>query len=139
MLQNESSDDDLFDNTFLLFLDALRIVLLPPADQHGHMGGLGPGVAWELRADLSDHGTELLTLYRDRLSPEEHMCVARYIDRLGHLPDHLFEHTGQGFLAPEWTEIRSTTVDVLRVLEHRVRVIYPRFDLDASWFDALVK
>jgi hypothetical protein len=139
VVHNEPDSEDFFEDTYFFFLDALHTALLSTTDQLKKMGGLGPGFAWELREDLCNHGTELLTLYSDRLSREECEHISCYVASSRELPHHVFEPTGEGLLAAEWSEHRKRTADVLRALEPRAREIYARLSVDLGWFEALVE
>ena len=141
-LRIQEDSDDTSSNTALLFLQSLRIAASEPAEQEAIAGGLGAGVAWEVRNDLLSFGAELLSAPLSKLTSEEALAVSTCMESFRRVPEVVFRDSGSGpgisLLHEAWDAQRRCARVTLLQLACMVSRIYREFELDLDWYHTLV-
>jgi hypothetical protein len=125
------------DNIAVAFFATLRIASLAPPAQLLLTGGLGVGVAWELRSDLCNYGREFLSFFESQLSEVEIRAVRSYLRDTETLLESTVTGEGPevGLLHAAWDAQRVRSEELIRILRLKIAETYTRLEMDVDWLE----
>jgi len=127
-----------FNHEFYWFLDELRILASTPEYQQKIMGGLGSGVAWELRTDLQFRLAELIGNYIDKFSTNEVEQLKALAISIDALPYSAYNDSGSrsnGMHHPAWSALRSDARQLIGKNRENFKKILTSANCESDWLD----
>ena len=76
------------------FIQDILVPSLPDEKQIKRLGDNGPGVAWELKNDISSFGENIIKCGSEHLTNSELTAVSNIITAIHEIPDRVIEETG---------------------------------------------